>query len=248
MAAQAGRAIQDQNLNVHHDVAPLGVKTSFSKAEKNGKLSVRKALNDISNSGRPSSLQTAKKQNWKNTISVGEGIVSSKLQSSLGEKITVSKAAETAKAGGRKALGDLTNYGKQHIHQASKKTGKKLSAVAEDQILPNNVAEEGFLHNHQECVKAQLKGPNMKYFLEIIGLDQDNTMHVASPRVSPLPVKLKPESPPRYLEMEEISELPYEDEHRWKKTPHGSPKSPQPQWKAESPKFMLMKAPKLQKH
>ncbi|XP_052184241.1 protein PATRONUS 2-like isoform X2 [Diospyros lotus] len=227
MAAQAGRAIQDQNLNVHHDVAPLGVKTSFSKAEKNGKLSVRKALNDISNSGRPSSLQTAKKQNWKNTISVGE---------------------ETAKAGGRKALGDLTNYGKQHIHQASKKTGKKLSAVAEDQILPNNVAEEGFLHNHQECVKAQLKGPNMKYFLEIIGLDQDNTMHVASPRVSPLPVKLKPESPPRYLEMEEISELPYEDEHRWKKTPHGSPKSPQPQWKAESPKFMLMKAPKLQKH
>ncbi|KAL7214279.1 hypothetical protein ACSBR1_026651 [Camellia fascicularis] len=111
-------------------------------------------LNDISISGKPSTLQTSKKHNPKNVICIGEDIGPSKM-TSFGGKRNVSKAPEKEQAGGRKALSDLTNSGK-HPHQASKKSqDKKLTVVAEEQILPFDVSEEQFLHNHQECIEAQ---------------------------------------------------------------------------------------------
>ncbi|KAI8008079.1 hypothetical protein LOK49_LG07G00358 [Camellia lanceoleosa] len=237
MATQTRGLIRDQNLNVHFDAAPLGLKSNVSKAQKNGGLGGRKALNDISNSGRPSTLQTSKKHNTKNMISIEEDI-------------ETFQRLQKAQAGGRKALSDLTNSGKHpHVHQASKKSqDKKLSVVAEEQILPCNVSEEQFLHNHQECIKAQGKAIDMDYFLKAVGLDNDDySMQLGSP----LSGKLKPESPPRYLEMEEIFELEYEDQSQWKKpsgqTPCGSPKSPKPcmQWKDNNiPNFTLMESPK----
>ncbi|KAI8006452.1 hypothetical protein LOK49_LG07G00392 [Camellia lanceoleosa] len=77
------------------------------------------------------------------------------MTSSFGGKRNVSNAPEKEQAGGRKALSDLSNSGK-HPHQASKKSqDKKLTVMAEEQILPFHVSEEQFLHNHQECIKAQ---------------------------------------------------------------------------------------------
>lgn len=158
-------------------VAPLGVKSSVSKAQKQGgglRLGGRKALNDISNSGRPSTLQLSKKHNSRNAISLGEDIDPSKLKS-FGGRTNVSKALEKVQvSGGRKALSDLTNSAKPHMHKASKENhDKKLSAVLEEQILPH-FAEEQFLHNHPECIKAQRKAVDMHYFLETIGLANGN--------------------------------------------------------------------------
>ncbi|CAL5405395.1 unnamed protein product [Camellia sinensis] len=249
MATQTRGLIRDQNLNVHFDAAPLGLKSNVSKAQKNGGLGGRKALNDISNSGRPSTLQTSKKHNSKNVISIGGAIGPSKMTSSFGGKRNVSKGPEKAQAGGRKALSDLTNSGKHpHVHQASKKSqDKKLSVVAEEQILPRNVSEERFLHDHQECIKAQGNAIGMDYFLKTVGLDNDDYFMQLG---SPLSGKLKPESPLRYLEMEEMFELGYEDQSQWKKpsgqTPCGSPKSPTPCMQSKDynfPNFALMESP-----
>ncbi|XP_057504792.1 protein PATRONUS 1-like [Actinidia eriantha] len=260
MTTQDRGLIRNQNLDFRLDVAPIAIKTNVSKPLKNGEgLGGRKALNDISNSGRPSTLQASKKHNSKTVISIGEDLGPSKPTSSFGGKRNVSKAAEKSRAGGRRALSDLTNSGKPHMHQTSKKSqdGGKLKAVAEEQILPHSVVEEQFLHNHQECIKAQRKGVDID-FLKTVGLDNDNSIQLASPCVSPLSWKWKPAIPPRYLEMEEMSDdLLYEDQSKWKKTelpseqtPCGSMKSPQPlmQWNDYNfPSFMLMESPKLPK-
>ncbi|KAI8006453.1 hypothetical protein LOK49_LG07G00391 [Camellia lanceoleosa] len=42
MATQTRGLIRDQNLNVHFDAAPFGVKSNVLKAQKNGGLSGRK--------------------------------------------------------------------------------------------------------------------------------------------------------------------------------------------------------------
>lgn len=148
-------------------VAPLGVKSNVSKE---GGSVEGKHSNDISNSGRPSTLQTSKKHNSRNAISLGEDIDPSKLKS-FGGRTNVSKALEKVQvSGGRKALSDLTDSGKPHMHQALKENrDKKLSAVLEEQILPHH-AEEQCLHNHLECIKAQREAVDMDYFLETIGL------------------------------------------------------------------------------
>ncbi|GMP70228.1 hypothetical protein CsSME_00029166 [Camellia sinensis var. sinensis] len=124
----------NSNLNVHFDVQCLEGTEEWRVQQKEG------ALNDISISGRPSTLQTSKKQNPKNVISIGEDIGPSKM-TSFGGKRNVSKAPEKEQAGGWKALTDLTNSGK-HPHQASKKSQDKKFTVVEEQ----------FLHNYQECI------------------------------------------------------------------------------------------------
>ncbi|KAL7003466.1 hypothetical protein U1Q18_004620 [Sarracenia purpurea var. burkii] len=249
MAMQIGGLIHDQNL-----------KSNVSKAQKHGGgLGGRRALNDISNSGRPSVLETSKKNNSTNVISVDEDIGLSKLRSFRG-KTKVSKGPEKLQAGGRKALGDLTNSGKPHVHQTSKKNlEKKLSAVVEENILPDDVAEERFLHNHQECIKAREKAMamDMCYFLKTIGLDNDNSMQLASPPLSPLSRKSTHESsPPRYLEMEEESELLLHGDLSQQgkidlptqQSPSGTLKSPKGWKEYNGPNFMLMETPKLPKY
>ncbi|KAL6974962.1 hypothetical protein U1Q18_042784 [Sarracenia purpurea var. burkii] len=92
------------------------------KAQKHGGLGGRRARNDISNSRRPFNLQTSKKNNSVNVISVDEDIGLSKLRS-FGRNTKVSKGPEKPQAGG-----DLTNSEKPHVHETSKKNlEKKLS-------------------------------------------------------------------------------------------------------------------------
>lgn len=125
-----------------------GVKT----VQKNrvGGLGGRKALNDISNSGKPPALNTSRKQNPKNVIPIGEDL-------------GVSKKTQVS---GRKALGDLTNSVKPLIQQQQSLKKKKNSSIA--------VAEERFLHNHDECVKSQKKSLDLDFdqFLKNIGLHE----------------------------------------------------------------------------
>ncbi|XP_076951705.1 uncharacterized protein LOC143625150 [Bidens hawaiensis] len=146
MAMHASRLTQDQNLNVHFD----GVKINGSIAQKNKGLGGRKALNDISNSGKPSALQPSRKHNNKNVILIGEDLIVSK------------KAANPV--GGRKALGDLTN--------SVKPSAQKQQQGFEENESSKAVAEEGFLHNHDECIKAQKKSMDLSEFLKTIGLDE----------------------------------------------------------------------------
>ncbi|XAR71701.1 hypothetical protein NMG60_11018091 [Bertholletia excelsa] len=255
MATQTGGLIRDQNLNVHFDVAPLGGKSNVSKAQKNGGLGGRKALNDISNSGWSSTLQKSKKPNFKDGIPVGEDMGSSKPIFSFGGKGKVAKAADKVQAGGRKALSDLTNSGKQQVQKASKKiqASKKLIAVAENQILPDNVVEEQFLHNHQECIKAREKAIDLDCFLKTIGLDY--SIQSASPAVSPLSRKSKHQSSQVYAEVEEMPELLHEEPFQEKmtelspeQTPCGSPKSPNLWSDHRFTSFTLIGSPKLPKH
>ncbi|KAL3524310.1 hypothetical protein ACH5RR_017144 [Cinchona calisaya] len=183
MATPAGRLIQDQNLSIHSIGAPLGRKVDANKPAKKGAVGGRRALNDISNSGKPSALQPSTKHNSINVVSAG--------------KTVYSKAPEKGKAGGRKALSDLTNSAKPSANHLSKKSqDKKSSAIAAENI-PSAIKEESFLHNHQECIKAQRIVTSFECFLDTIGLDKGSSL------VQPESLELKPESPVQCLEIEE---------------------------------------------
>ncbi|CAK9176891.1 unnamed protein product [Ilex paraguariensis] len=260
MATQAGRLFQDQNLNVHYNGASVGGKTtSFKAPPKKGGLGVRKALNDISNSGNPSGLQASKKHSSANVISIGEELGAFKTKVSVEGKTNVLKAPEKVQVGGRKALSDLTNSGKPSVHQLSKKSHiKKLNAVVEENYLPSAVAEERFLHDHQKCIKARRNTVDMDTFLKIVGLDNDISVHLASPQALPVSRDSKRESPLKHLKMEEISELLIEDrfpqcrntdlpnENNNSPPPCQTSKSPRPQIEWEDynfSDFMLMGTP-----
>lgn len=135
-----------------------GGKADVSKADKRGGLGGRKALNDISNSRKPSAFSSVKKDNSINVISIDKDPSASKGMSS--------KKSERGKVGGRKALTDLTNSVKPRPKQVPS-LGRKLNSVAEQ-------AEEGFLHNHQECIKAQTMSVDKDYFLKSVGLSNGN--------------------------------------------------------------------------
>ncbi|KAJ0525769.1 putative protein Patronus [Helianthus annuus] len=229
MAMHASRLTQDQNLNVHFD----GVKINGSIAQKNkGGLGGRKALNDISNSGKPSALQPSKKHNTKNVIPIGEDSI-------------VTKKAPVS---GRKALGDLTNSAipssqKNGLKKMSQR--KKAIAFVDDEKFPYSIAEEGFIHNHDECIKAQKKSMGLNEFLSTIGLDEDACFQSVSSyeciynlfvdacfqSVSACnnpPKKVKDESALMIFEMEEMLEPIFEDRvHGGMMSPIcGSPGSP----------------------
>ncbi|KAG5617068.1 hypothetical protein H5410_016892 [Solanum commersonii] len=179
--------LQDQNINIHFDGASLFGKNDTSKAlKKGGGLGGRKALNDISNSAKPSSLQASKK-NSASVISIGKDLNATKNKFISGTKDNLAKVPDK---GGRKALTDLTNSSKPSAKQGSKKgLDKKLSAAAAANI-PTSIAEEQFLHDHKKCIKAQRKVIDMDFFLKEVGLENDIPVQLlASPRVSKLSMK-----------------------------------------------------------
>ncbi|KAL3650513.1 hypothetical protein CASFOL_006916 [Castilleja foliolosa] len=153
MATSTHRLIQDQNLNILYN----GAKTNAVKAEKKTRVAGRKALNDISNSRK---LQT-------NVISIEKDPVAI-------AKAKLPKTTEKGKVGGRKALTDVTNSVKQPAAKQSLSSSKGMKL--------GPVADEGFLHNHQECVKAQAKGVDVGYFLKSVGLSNDIHMQVSASR------------------------------------------------------------------
>lgn len=74
---------------------------------------------------------------------------------------------------GRKPFTDLTNSNKPRSKdQSSKKTCTKVLSGNEGQFRSCSLADEGFLHNHDECIKAQRQSMTMSmdHFLETVGL------------------------------------------------------------------------------
>ncbi|GFP91357.1 hypothetical protein PHJA_001279700 [Phtheirospermum japonicum] len=218
MATSAHRIIQDQNLNILYN----GAKTDAVKAEKKGRVAGRKALNDISNSRKLP----------PNVISIEKDPVTV-------AKAKLPKTTEKGKVSGRKALSDVTNSVKQPAaKQGLSSKGRKLGAVA----------EEGFLHNHQECVKAQAKGIDLGYFLKSVGLSNDFHMQVSASRAIPLSTKKLESNNFKNWEMEEML---FEDRevHQCRSPACRSPQSPRaPYMSWDDDKFselMVVGTPKL---
>ncbi|GAA0169748.1 hypothetical protein LIER_24158 [Lithospermum erythrorhizon] len=196
MAIPSARLIQDQNLDIRFTGREIiGDKTDGSKAQKKGGFGSRKALNDISNSAKPTPFQVSKKHNSKNVIAIDRDTgAASKTPFTVGGKQNASKAPQKGQSGGRKALSDLTNSGKPSLQKVAKKSqDKKLSAITEK----IDIEEEGFLHDHQECIKAQKTIMDKDCFLKLIGLDD-------APPFLPPASESRPRSPTKLLEMEEI--------------------------------------------
>ncbi|KAG8381276.1 hypothetical protein BUALT_Bualt06G0105700 [Buddleja alternifolia] len=234
MATSAHRLIQDQNLNLLYNAGTTpGGKTDMAKADKKGGLGGRKALNDISNSRKPSVLQPTKKDKSTNVIAIEKDPFAAKAK--------FSKAPEKGKNGGRKALSDLTNSVKPSTQQVPT-TGRKLKTVAEEKV-PSSMMDERFLHNHQECIKAQMKGVDVDYFLKSVGLNNDIS-------AKPSAMRALQSSSKKHFEMEEIPEQLFEDQLPLSYSPAcRSPKSPRPpyvNWDDENfCDLMVVETPKL---
>ncbi|PKI52082.1 hypothetical protein CRG98_027498, partial [Punica granatum] len=185
MASRGGiRLIRDQNLNLSFTGSgSVGGNINGSKGQQN-KVAVggRKPLGDLSNAGKQPFLnQASKKQNSKGFTVIEEETVigPSKIKSNVTRKKSTSKTADKAQSTGRKALTDISNSRnfpnseKPHAPEAPKKnTGTKLSVLAEDSILADAIADEQFLHNHQECIKMQASAIDKDCFLKTLGLDK----------------------------------------------------------------------------
>ncbi|GAY45678.1 hypothetical protein CUMW_091170 [Citrus unshiu] len=201
MASHLGGLIRDQNLNAHLNGASAGGKSTISKVPKKGALGGRKPLGDLSNSVNPTPNQSLKKQNSNVFSDNVIGASKSKIKIDGSKKKSFSRAPEKLQTSGRKALSDISNSGKSHLHEAPKKNfNPKLSVLTEEDL--SAIAEEGYLHNHQECIKAQTKSMDIDELLRTVGLDKGFPKHAEPPQLS----KVMPASPPRYLELEELPE------------------------------------------
>ncbi|EOY23284.1 Uncharacterized protein TCM_015229 isoform 4 [Theobroma cacao] len=166
MALRAGRLIQDQNLNVHYNGVSVGGQKKVSKAPKKGGTAGRKPLGDLSNSVNPIQKQAPKKENGHGFSIADKGtITTSKIPVDANRKNSVSNASERVlQNDSRKALSDISNSVKPCMRvTAEKNLNAKRSIVIE---------EECFLHNHQECIKAQKQAMHMDEFLQMVGLDK----------------------------------------------------------------------------
>ncbi|KAL5723117.1 hypothetical protein ACHQM5_006553 [Ranunculus cassubicifolius] len=114
------------------------------------------------------------------------------------KKLSVKNASAAEKKNGpagRRALTDISNLKKLSSHQ-SKEHSKKL----------DNIAEECFLHNHQECIDSQRRGLDLQTFFT--GLDEDFLVGLRTPPVlSKTKSKVDFPSPPRYMEYLDVPEL-----------------------------------------
>ncbi|KAK6934656.1 hypothetical protein RJ641_034811 [Dillenia turbinata] len=154
MATQRGSGlIHDQNSSFLH-------KGAASVAKKKGGAAGRRALGDLTN--------IANSPN-KSLSVFGDRLTTSK------PTCSTFKTQEKTRHSGRKAPSDLTNSGKPNLMEAPKKNlNDKLNAVAEVS------KHEGFLHNHEECIKEQKMVMDMDYFLDILGFHQGICEHIAT--------------------------------------------------------------------
>lgn len=255
MASRTGGLIQDQNLNVHYNGASVVGKANISKVPRKAGIGGRKPLGDLSNSVNPTPNQTSKKENSKIFSITEKETCTSKLTLDSSKKKSVSKASEKVQAGaGRKALSDISNSGKPHLQETSKKNqAAKLTVLAEDPSQPKDIAEEGFLHNHEECIKAQRRAISMNEFLRILGLE-DFSKQSASAKEPPMSNKMVHMSPPRYFEPREMPKLLVEDlsppKHKMSRKLESAPPSPEPldhclHWEDPDyiPSFKLIESP-----
>lgn len=270
MAMQAGHLIQDQNFNVHYNGASVGGKTNVQRAERKGGLRARKPLSDLSNSEKPVLNQAPKKQTSKNVTFIDDHSGASKMRNDTNKKTSISKASAKLQTGSRKALSDISNSGKAHLHAEApnKNLNLKLGVVAEEPLHHvSAIAEERFLHNHQECIKAQTKSMDLDEFLKTVGLDNGLSKYLATPCAPSVSRKymIQPENSVKkyHLELEEMAEQLIEDGgSSWKHEllsskpaspppPCMTPKSPSYStlWKdCDFINFKLMQTPELPRH
>ncbi|KAG8652940.1 hypothetical protein MANES_06G151500v8 [Manihot esculenta] len=227
MASRVGGVVQDQNINVHYNEASVGWKTNVSKVlPRKGVLGGRTPLGDLSNSLKPSLNQASK----KHTTSISS-LAEKETGSSLNALDVTKKKSMKVQTSGRKALSDISNSGKPNLNEGSKKKcNTKLSVVAEESIDANAIADERFLHNHQECIKAQSRPMDLDQFLQTIGLD--NVFPKLPANRMSIKFALQAPSPPRHLELEEMTDQLFEDQS-WKRkqsrkhdSPPATPRSP----------------------
>ncbi|XP_060971353.1 protein PATRONUS 2-like [Cannabis sativa] len=211
MASQLAHLFQDQNFNAQYG-ASAGGKMNAIKPGKNGKggLSGRKPLGEISNSANiaPPLAHASKKHNSKNFASTNE----------VAHEKSTAKTSDKVETRSRKALSDISNSVKPHLHQAPKNRQNIKAPILDDYSFPSCIAEEQFLHDHQKCIKANATS-EMNDFFNTIGLKNVSLKQVDSPKSFSKSMK-------NQLEFVEIPEF-LEDEYLWKQnTPPKTPKSP----------------------
>ncbi|KHG22291.1 Translational activator gcn1 [Gossypium arboreum] len=241
MASRIVSLIQDQNLNVQ-----FNGKANISKAPRKPSTGGRKPLGDLSNSVNPTAKQTSKKESSKIISFTEKETIAFKLPNDSSKKKSVPKASEKVQASGRKALSDISNSGKPHLQGTSKNQTAKL-------CIPEDIAEEGFLHNHEECIKAQKRAISTNEFLRILGLD-DFCKRSASAKQHSLSNKMEPTSPSRDAKMNEITAMLIEElsppKHKLSRKLDSCPASPEApdhymQWDDPKyiPSFKLIESP-----
>lgn len=97
---------------------------------------------------------------------------------------------------GRKPFADVTNSNKLcSKDQSSKKTCTKVLSGNEGQFDSCSLANEGFLHNHDECIKAQRQSMTMSmdHFLEIVGLKRECPALVSTTQIPQVSMALESE-------------------------------------------------------
>lgn len=127
----------------------------------------RKPLGEISNSANiaPPSAQASKMQNSKNLASIKE------VAHEDSSRKIITKTSDNVQTRSRKALSDISNSMKPHIHEAPKNK-QNMKSIVEEHSFPSSIAEEQFLHDHRKCIKAQTIQPmDMDEFLITVGLD-----------------------------------------------------------------------------
>lgn len=138
---------------------------AFRAPEKMQSKAGRKPLGDVTNSSKPLPKDRSSAKNFNGF----------KAQEKVQPKA------------GRKPLSDLTNSNKPRAKEKSSKKNctEYLSAVNEEKVH-SWVPEEGFLHSHNECIKAQRQSMamSMDYFLETVGLQRDSSVSVCTSQVS----------------------------------------------------------------
>ncbi|ESR36388.1 hypothetical protein CICLE_v10030388mg [Citrus x clementina] len=258
MASQhGGPIIHDQNLNIRSNGAAAGGKSTVSKASKKGGLGGRKPLADLSNSVNLTLNQSLKKQNSNNFADRVIGASKSKIRIDGSEKKSFSKALEKLQTSGRKALSDISNWEKPHLHEAPKKNlNAKLNIATEEDV--SDIAGEGFLHDHQECIKAQTKAVDIDEILRTSSFHfrcffvMVNFRSFGIVQINACFLLFQPVSPPRYLGLQELPEEQLEDPSPWKydrfsdldsPPPCRSLKSPNILWKDHDADFMLTESP-----
>ncbi|XP_039010127.1 protein PATRONUS 2 isoform X2 [Hibiscus syriacus] len=223
MALRTVGLIRDQNINVHYNG-----KENMATAPRKGGIGGRKPLSDLQNSVN---WMTLNKENSKILSFTEKETTVSKLTHDSSKKKSVDKALEKPQVGGRKALCDISNSGKPNLKETSKKSQtSKFTILAENPIEPEDIAKEGFLHNHDGCVNAQKKTISNNEFLQILGLE-DFSKPPASAKGTHMPNEM-PMSPLRNFEAKEMTDLLIEDwsppKHKMSTKLNSAPPSPGP--------------------
>ncbi|MBA0628598.1 hypothetical protein Godav_023302 [Gossypium davidsonii] len=198
-------------------------KANISKAPRKASTGGRKPLGDLSNSVNPTAKQISKKENSKIITFTEKETVAFKLPNDSSRKKS-----------------------KPHLQGTSKNQTAKL-------CIPEDISEEGFLHNHEECIKAQKRAISTNEFLRILGLD-DFCKHSASAKQHSLSNKMEPTSPSRYAKMNEITAMLIEElsppKHKLSRKLDSCPASPEApdhymQWDDPKyiPSFKLIESP-----